>query len=98
VQKALGIVHLEKEKLLNSLKQHYMGGIYMTGLGSTEVIFLFFIFIFIPGVIAFIDVLRNEFTGSNKIVWIIAVIFAPFVGSIAYFIFGRKQKVKSPTY
>jgi len=70
----------------------------MVGLGLTEVIFLLFLFIFVPGIIAFIDVLRNEFTGSNKIVWVLAVIFAPFVGSMAYFIFGRKQKVKSPTY
>ena len=70
----------------------------MIGLGVTEVILLLLIFIFVPGVIALIDVLRHEFTGSNKIVWVIAVIFAPFVGPMAYFIFGRKQKVKSPTY
>jgi len=70
----------------------------MGGLGLPEVIVLLFLFIFVPGIIAFIDVLRNEFTGSNKIVWVLAVIFAPFVGSMAYFIFGRKQKVKSPTY
>ena len=70
----------------------------MVGLGLTEVIVLLFLFIFVPGIIAFIDVLRNEFTGSNKIVWVLAVIFAPFVGSMAYFILGRKQKVKSPAY
>ena len=64
------------------------------GLGFTEIILLLFVFVFVPGVIALIDVLRNEFTGSNKIVWVIAVIFAPFVGPMAYFVFGRKQKVR----
>ena len=61
--------------------------------GVPELIVLFVLFSPI-WVIAFVDVLRSEFTGSNKIVWLIVVILLPFVGPIAYFFIGRKQKVK----
>ncbi|MEW6741098.1 MAG: PLDc N-terminal domain-containing protein [Nitrospirota bacterium] len=27
-------------------------------------------------------------------IWLLAVIFVPLIGSIAYFIIGRKQKIK----
>lgn len=63
------------------------------GLGLPELIVLFVLFLPI-WLIAFVDILRSEFTGSNKIVWLIAVILVPFIGPIAYFFIGRKQKVK----
>ncbi|MFZ3123272.1 MAG: PLD nuclease N-terminal domain-containing protein [Thermodesulfovibrionales bacterium] len=66
----------------------------MFGLGLQELIILFVLFVPIGlMLIAFVDILRNEFTGSNKIVWLIAVILVPFIGPIAYFFIGRKQKV-----
>ncbi|ADC89909.1 conserved hypothetical protein [Thermocrinis albus DSM 14484] len=45
-------------------------------------------------VIAIIDVLKSEFTGSNKIVWILVLILIPIIGVIAYSLIGEKQKVK----
>ena len=65
----------------------------MVGIGVPELIVLFVLFLPV-WLIAFVDVLRSEFTGSNKIVWLIAVILVPFIGPIAYFFIGRKQKVK----
>jgi hypothetical protein len=47
----------------------------------------------IPGVFAVIDILRSEFTGNNKLVWLLAVAIFPLLGSIAYFVFGRRQKL-----
>ena len=41
----------------------------------------------------FVDVLTNEFTGYNKIVWIIVILFLPVVGSVFYFILGQSQKI-----
>lgn len=35
-------------------------------------------------------------TGSNKIVWLLVVIFLPVIGFILYFLIGRNQKVKFP--
>jgi len=42
-----------------------------------------------------IDVLRNEFTGYNKIVWLLAIVFIPFLGGLLYLIMGGKQKILS---
>ena len=64
------------------------------GISVYELLVIFFLITFILWVIAFISVLRNEFTGNNKLIWILVVIFVPFIGSIAYFFIGRKQIVK----
>ena len=39
-------------------------------------------------VVPLIDILKNEFTGNNKLVWILVVIFVPVFGGMLYFIFG----------
>jgi TM2 domain-containing membrane protein YozV len=49
---------------------------------------------FLPTIIALIDILKSEFTGNNKIVWVIVVLFSNFFGAILYFLIGRKQKIK----
>jgi len=41
---------------------------------------------------ALIDILRNEFTGSNKLIWVMIVLLLPFFGSILYFVIGTQQK------
>ena len=44
--------------------------------------------------IAMIDILRSEFRGQNdKLIWVLIVLFAPFIGAILYVIIGRKNKV-----
>lgn len=60
--------------------------------GTTQFLILGLIAI-IP-LIAIVDILRNEFTGYNKIVWLIAVVFVPAVGVILYFLIGVKQKLQ----
>ena len=64
----------------------------MIGLPELIILFVLFLF-FLPFILAFIDILRSEFGGNNKIVWLLAVIFVPFIGAVTYFIFGRKQKI-----
>lgn len=44
-------------------------------------------------IIALVDIVRNEFTGSNKIIWVLIVLFFNFIGSILYFKIGRKQRL-----
>ena len=39
-------------------------------------------------VVPLIDIVKNEFTGNNKLVWILVVIFVPVFGGMLYFIFG----------
>jgi len=62
-------------------------------MGLFELITILFLLGFIPIIIAFIDILKNEFTGYNKLIWLLAVLFAPLIGSIAYFIIGKKQRI-----
>jgi len=66
----------------------------MGGIGLPELIIL--LFLLLPGVlciIAFINILRSDFEGNNKLIWLLAVIFVPYVGPIVYFFIGRKQKI-----
>jgi hypothetical protein len=49
---------------------------------------------FILWMIALIDILRNEFTGNNKLIWFLAVTFIPLVGPILYFFIGADQKIR----
>lgn len=52
--------------------------------------------LFIIPIIALIDILKNRFEGNNKLIWILVVLFTSIVGSLLYFIIGRKQKIQSP--
>lgn len=59
------------------------------------VILLSIIIIAIPVIIALIDILRNEFEGNNKIIWVLVVLFFWLIGAILYYFIGRKQKIKN---
>jgi hypothetical protein len=50
----------------------------------------------IPAVLALIDIARNEFTGNNKVIWILIVAFGSFIGPLLYFAVGRSQKLPKP--
>jgi len=62
------------------------------GIGIAELLVIFVIGS-IPSLIALIDILRSEFTGSNKLVWLLVVFLFPFLGALAYLAIGRKQKI-----
>ena len=47
----------------------------------------------LPTIIALVDILKSEFKGNNKIVWILVVLFANFFGAVLYFLIGREQKI-----
>lgn len=64
--------------------------------GPQEIIILLIVlFLFVLPVIALVDIIRNEFTGNNKLIWVLIVIFFNILGSILYFIMGKNQKIKS---
>ena len=64
------------------------------GIGVPELIILFFIPTFILWVIYFFDVLRSRFPGNEKLMWFLAILFVPALGSIDYLVIGRKKKVR----
>lgn len=66
--------------------------------GGWELIIMLLV-IGLPSIIwlwALIDVLKSEFTNSsNKIIWILLIIFLPLLGAILYLAVGRGQKIKA---
>lgn len=55
---------------------------------------IFVIFCFILYIFIIIDILKYEFTGYNKIIWIIVILCFPILGAILYLFIGRKQRIK----
>ncbi len=63
--------------------------------GAWQIIIIVAILIVLPlMLIALIDVLRNEFTGSNKLIWVLLILLLPVLGPLLYVLIGIKQKVK----
>ena len=56
--------------------------------------FLMVIIIPVLWLYALIDILKSDFEGSNKTVWILMVIFIPIIGFILYCFIGKKQKIQ----
>ena len=56
---------------------------------------LIFAFIFLGlTLIALVDILRNEFTGNNKIIWVLVLLFLEPINAILYYIIRYHQKIK----
>ena len=44
--------------------------------------------------IALIDILRSEFTEpTNKLIWVLVVLFLNILGAVLYYAIGRKQRI-----
>jgi hypothetical protein len=66
-------------------------------IGPQEIIFILLIvpvFLIIP-IIALVDVLRNEFTNNNKIIWVLVILLSWIIGAILYYFIGRNQKIQN---
>ena len=63
----------------------------MIGTWQTIIILLAFSGIILT-IMALIDILKSEFKGNNKIVWVLVVLFLNLFGAILYFTIGRNQK------
>lgn len=67
----------------------------MPGGGEVFVI-LFVVFCLILPFVAIIDIATNKaMEGSNKLLWIVIVVFAPVIGSVIYFLIGKKKAEKN---
>ena len=76
---------------------HDFGMMGMMGAMALTAVFFFWL----VGIAAFvfwlwvlIDILKSEFTGPNKIVWLVAVVLLPLLGAVLYWFIGREQKVR----
>jgi len=62
-------------------------------IGGQEIILLLLLVVLIP-LIALISVLVNKFDGNDKLIWVLLILFLPFLGAFLYFIIGRKKRIK----
>ena len=51
------------------------------------------IVLFILPIIALIDIVKYEFKGNNKLIWVIIVVFLSLPGIILYYAIGRSQRI-----
>lgn len=58
-------------------------------------LFVFFIAIaiFAAWVWSIVDIVRSEFEGNGKIVWLLVVIFLGILGTLIYYFAGRSSKI-----
>ncbi len=62
--------------------------------GGGILITLFVIlFIFLLPLLALISALMNDFQGNEKILWVLIILFLPFLGSVLYFVIGRDKRI-----
>lgn len=57
------------------------------------IIILSTIIIFILPIVALIDIVRSEFKGNDKLIWVIIVVFLNLPGIILYYAMGRSQRI-----
>lgn len=69
---------------------------YLGMMGPWQIILLLVVVVlgFLPTVIALVDILRNEFEGNNKLIWVLVVLLLNFFGAVLYFLIGRNQKIE----
>ena len=61
--------------------------------GGLIVTLMVVLFIFLFPLLALISALMNDFNGNDKIIWVLLIIFLPFVGSLLYFLIGRDRRI-----
>ncbi|MGZ0016789.1 PLD nuclease N-terminal domain-containing protein [Yeosuana sp. AK3] len=69
---------------------------YFLAIGTWQLILILAVLFLgiLPTILALVDILKSEFKGNNKIVWVLVVLFFNFFGAILYFLIGREQKIK----
>ncbi|MBN2697917.1 MAG: PLDc N-terminal domain-containing protein [Bacteroidales bacterium] len=61
-------------------------------IGILTMVAIAFFILFIP-LIALVDILTSRFEGNDKLVWVLVVLFFPFIGALLYFAIGRQRKI-----
>ncbi|MGW8315028.1 MAG: PLDc N-terminal domain-containing protein [Bacteroidales bacterium] len=69
-----------------------MTTLFLFGGGLLITLFVILFIILLP-LMALISVLTSEFQGNDKIIWVLIIIFLPFLGSVLYFLIGRDRRI-----
>ena len=60
--------------------------------GGILITLLVILFIFLFPLFALISALTGQFPGNEKIMWVLIILFLPFLGSLLYFLIGINQR------
>lgn len=52
--------------------------------------------IFILPIIALFDLLKQEYKGRTRLLWLLIIVFLPIFGSILYLLMAKKYKKENP--
>jgi len=66
--------------------------LFLFGGGILITLFVILCIILLP-LLALISALMNDFHGSEKILWVLIILFLPFLGSVLYFLIGRNKRI-----
>lgn len=61
--------------------------------GPWQILLVFGVLGLILPIVALIDIIKSQFNGNDKLIWVLVVLFLSFIGAILYFIIGRKQRI-----
>lgn len=61
--------------------------------GLIEIILILTIPLVIMPLAALINLLKNQFTGNDKLIWLLVILFLPLFGWILYFAIGKKNQI-----
>ena len=61
--------------------------------GGIIITLLVVLFIFLIPLLALISALMSDFPGNEKILWVLIILFLPFLGSVLYFLIGRNKRI-----
>ncbi len=65
-------------------------GFHFIGLIEILIFLAFFVFT----IVATINLLRSKFSSStDKLIWLLVIVFFPFIGAVLYWSIGRKQRI-----
>jgi hypothetical protein len=70
------------------------------GLGGGEILFLllapFFLAVFVFWIWMLVSAIQNNgLTGTEKVVWVLVIIFLHFLGAFLYFLLGHPKRLHS---
>ena len=64
-------------------------------IGLLELILIIIIPLVLLPLIALIHLLKHQFKGNDKLIWLLVILFFPIIGSILYFVIGKNAIIDS---
>lgn len=71
--------------------------IFLESMGTWQLVIILTILLLgiLPTIIALIDILKNQFDGNRKLIWLLVVVITNIFGAFLYFLIGRNQRIKN---